>query len=241
MGSAVAGAPVRDVVFEPARVLLLLDDGRALAAPISWVGTTVAGWGEERRAGWVRTADGRGVNWPDAGQASEDGALNVWVLEQDALFEHALHELADCDWDVALLAPRSRSLVALWRLTADGYNGGLLQFLGNWGTAEVHAALGALAEIGATSTLLVLREFWGHLAPIAESDDVSTIDDVYAAISSADLSARIDELDERFWEAAEELISLVPRTFGPAPSAIEEHEAPEAPEADQAHEADSGA
>lgn len=219
MGAEVVGSQVRDVVFEAERVLLVLEDGRALAAPISWVGATVAGWDDARRASWVRTPDGRGVNWPDAGQTSEDGALNVWVLEQDALFESALDELRACDWDVSLLAPRTRSLVALWRLTADGYNGGLLQFLGNWGTAEMHAALGALAEIAATTTLLVLREFWELLGPIAESDDVSTMDEVYAAVVARDLSTGLDALDERFWDAAEELITLVPLAFGPARSA----------------------
>lgn len=100
----------------------------------------------------------------------------------------------------------------------------------------MHAALDALAEVGATSTLLVLREFWGHLEPIAESEGVSTIDEVFAAISSADLSARIDELDERFWDAAEELIVRVPIAFGPAPSALAEREAHGAHEGHGVHE-----
>ena len=147
-GHAVAGSPITDVIFEEKRVLLVLDDGRRLAAPLSWVGPKVLAMNAQKRSQWVATADGRGVNWPSAGQTSADGALNVWTLEQDALFEAALAELKAADWKIEQLGSRSRSraLVALWRLVADGYNGGLLQFLGNWGIAEMDAALAALAR-----------------------------------------------------------------------------------------------
>lgn len=218
MGAATAGSPVSDVIFEEKRILVLLTDGRSLAAPLSWAGPAVAEMNASERSNWVTTADGRGVNWPAAGQTSDDGAVNVWNLEQDALFEEALAELKDMDWKPEKLSPRSRSLVALWRLVADGYNGGLLQFLGNWGITEVHVALEALTETEATQTSEVLHEFWSVVGPIAESDAISTIDDVYQAISG-DLSTRLDELDERFWVAAEELTRRVPITYGPAASA----------------------
>ena len=219
MNEATAGAPVSDVIFEAKRILLLLEDGRLLAAPFSWVGPTVAAMSPADRLAWVRTPDGRGVNWPAAGQTSEDGALNVWSLEQDALFEEALAELSAAGGAPEGLSARSRSLVALWRLVADGFNGGLLQFLGNWGIDEVSAAQNALAEIDATSTADALREFWSVVGPIAESDEVSTMDDVYASISP-ELATRLDEIDERFWDAADELTTRVPRSYGPAASAV---------------------
>lgn len=211
------GSPVRDVVFEQERVLLVLEDGRSLAAPLGWVGA-VAGTGPEERARWVATADGRGVNWPDAMPARTDGVLNVWMLEQDALFEQALRDLAAVDGQADELSPRSRSLLALWRLTADGYNGGLLQFVGNWGFTEAEHAREALAAIGADATTGVLDEFLELVEPIAASGEVTTIDDVYRRIAELGLSDRVDEVDEAFWEAAEELITRVPRAFGPAPS-----------------------
>lgn len=216
MGSHVVGSPVREVAFDERRVLLMLEDGRALAAPLSWVGDKVAGWGDEERARWVRTEDGRGVNWPDAGHTSDDGAVNVWMLEQDALFEGALAELKARNWDASALTARDRSLVALWRLTADG----LLQVLGNWGVEEVRVALAALDEIGAVQTHEVVDEFWNRIGPIAESDAVSTIDDVYVIVTSEGLSAWLGEIDEKFWDVAEELVMRVPLAFGPAPSAI---------------------
>lgn len=217
-GQAVVGSPIADVIFEDKRVLLLLDDGRQLAAPLSWAGPKVVAMNARERSQWVATADRRGVNWPGAGQTSADGALHVWMLEQDALFEAALAELKALDWRTDQLPHRSRALVALWRLVADGYNGGLLQFLGNWGIAEMELVLAALAEIQASATLDVVTEFWRLVGPIARSDEVHSIDDVYRAVAGA-LSERIEELDEQFWEAAEELVKRVPAFFGPAPSA----------------------
>lgn len=219
MTKSVAGSPVVDVLFENRRILVVLEDGRALAAPLGWAGPTVAAMEATERAGWVRTDDGRGVNWPAAGQTSEDGVLNVWALEQDASFERALAELRAAEGDVSALSPQSRSLVALWRLVADGYNGGLMQFLGNWGIAEVHVALAGLTEIDATRTLAVIRDFWQLIGPISESDEVTAMDDVYAAVPDV-LSDRLNELDETFCDAATELTRLIPLAFGPAPSAI---------------------
>ena len=218
MNKAVTGSSIADVHFEEKRVLLVLEDGRQLAAPLSWVGPQVVAMDAQERAQWVTTADQRGVNWPSVGQSSAEGALNVWVLEQDALFEAALAELKAADWKVDQLDARSRALVALWRLVTDGYNGGLLQFLGNWGMAEMDAALAALADIKASATLDVVSAFWRLVGPIAQSDEVNTIDDVYRAVADG-LSEQIEALDEQFWEAAEELVKRVPEFFGPAPSA----------------------
>lgn len=198
--------------------MLVLADGRRLAAPLPWVGPKVVAMSPDERAKWVISASGCGVNWPAAGQASADGALDVWALEEDALYEGALAELREADGDVSALSPRTRSLVALWRLVADVNNGGFMQFLGNWGIAEVYAADAALMEAGADATLAVLRRFWADLGSIAEAEDVNTLNDVYARIDDA-VSERISDCDEDFWDTATELTRLVPLHYGPAPSA----------------------
>jgi len=82
----------------------------------------------------------------------------------------------------------------------------------------MEVALAALAEIQARATLDVVTEFWRLVGPIAQSEEVHSIDDVYRAVAGA-LSDQIEALDEQFWEAAEELVKRVPAVFGPAPSA----------------------
>jgi len=171
------------------------------------------------RATWQLTADGRGVNWPAAGQTSADGALSVWTLAQDALFEAALADLSAQNWDGAAVSARTRELVCLLRLVADGYNGALLQFLGNWGIAEVELALEVLPRIGAARTHASLIAFWDLVGPIAVSDDVNTVDDVHRALAH-DHDGQADVLDGEFWDAADELTVLVTQAYGPAPSAV---------------------
>lgn len=212
------GSAIADVEFAGEQIVLHLKDGRALAAPLAWAGSAVVAMNAADRAGWVRTEDGRGVNWPAAGQTSPEGKLNVWALEEDALYEDALAQLKAAAWDVSVLSPRSRALVALWRLVADGNNGGLVQFLGNWGGDEVRVALDALAAVGAARTLGIVREFWRELEPLTEREDVNTPEEFWAATRDSDLSDRLEALDESFWEASPELTRLVARHFGPAPS-----------------------
>ena len=106
----VPGSPVSEVRFTAERVLLTLQDGRTLAAPPSWVGPRVLELSDADRAAWTPTPDGRGVNWPAAGQDSADGALNVWTLEEDALYSAALDRLSAADWDATALDARREGL-----------------------------------------------------------------------------------------------------------------------------------
>ncbi|WP_378144090.1 DUF4375 domain-containing protein [Cnuibacter sp. UC19_7] len=213
------GPAITDVQFEGERILLRLRDGRTLSAPLSWAGPEVASMDDAARARWVCTDDGTGVNWPAVGHSSSEGVISAWALEEDALYEGALNDLRAAHRDVSLLTERSRLLVALWRLVADGCNGGLMQFLGNWGPDEVQVAIEALSVVGAVRTLAVVRAFWDAVAPLAESEAVNTWDGVWEAVENAGLSAHLDDLDAEFWEAAPELTRRVPLYFGPAPSA----------------------
>jgi hypothetical protein len=214
---AVDARRIVGVRFEEKRVLVELRDGRRLAAPLSWVGRAAA-LAERERAEWVVVADGLGVNWPAAGHTSDSGALEVWVLEQDALYERALAAAAAAAWDADALRPADRELLALWRLDADVYNGGFLQFLGNWGAAEVGHALGALRGIGASTAHDLISSAWDLVRPLAESEDVNSIDDLIRALGDEG-RARLDEIDEAYWEDPDGMPKRVSLHYGPAQSA----------------------
>lgn len=215
---AVAARRIVDVRFEETRVVLELQDGRRLAAPLSWASRAAALPKAEREA-WVLVADGLGVNWPAAGQTSATGALEVWVLEQDALYERALAAAKDAEWDADALTSDDRELLALWRLDADLNNGGFLQFLGNWGVAEVGHALRALEAIGALRSHALVTDAWNLVRPLAESDDVNSTDDLIRALGD-DGRSRLDEIDEAYWDDPDGMPRLVTLHYGPAPSAL---------------------
>lgn len=216
-------ARVVDVRFDPQRVLLELDDGRTLSAPLSWA-SRAAQLPESQQRRWVLVDHGRGVNWPALGQEDPEGALSLWTIEQDRLYEGALAVLQQADWDSGALSARDRELVALWRLEADVYNGGFLQFLGNWGQQDLAIARDAVQLIGAERTHTALIALQELLDPVIERDDVSTIDDVYRLIAAAaptDSAARFDELETELTDAMEqELMRCVVSAYGPAPSDV---------------------
>jgi len=214
---AVAARRIVDVRFEEKRVVLELHDGRRLATPLSWV-SRAAALPDEQRTAWVVVADGLGVNWPAAGQTSATGALEVWVLEQDALYERALAAAKAAEWNADALAPHDRELLALWRLDADVNNGGFLQFLGNWGVAEVAHALRGLDAIGARRSHELVSAAWNLVRPLVESDDVNSIDDLIRAPGEEGRS-RLDEIDEAYWDDPDGMPRLVSLHYGPAPSA----------------------
>jgi hypothetical protein len=212
------GAVVVDVAFEGDYVLLFLADGRALSAPIGWAGPAVAKMSADARPRWAVTPDGCGVFWPAVAPEPGDGVLDVWSLEQDALFEEALADLAARGHDTDAVDMRTRELVTLWRLLADGHNGGLMQFLGNWGDDEVHRARKALQKVGADATEAAVQEFWSIVAPVIERGGVASIDALYAAFSPEQVEA-LEGIDTQFWAVSGELSRLIPLAYGPARSA----------------------
>ncbi|MDR2294791.1 MAG: DUF4375 domain-containing protein [Microbacterium sp.] len=214
-------ARIVDVRFDAHRVLLQLDDGRTLGAPLSWA-SRAAQLPQSQQRRWVLVDHGRGVNWPALGQEDPEGALSLWTIEQDRLYEGALGVLQRAGWDTGTLSARDRELVALWRLEADVYNGGFLQFLGNWGQQDLAIARDAAGLIGARRTHRAVVSLQELLSPLIERDDVSSIDDVYRLIAAAappDPVSRFDELEAQLTEAMEqELMRCVVAAYGPAPT-----------------------
>ncbi|MCD2496790.1 MULTISPECIES: DUF4375 domain-containing protein [Microbacterium] len=214
-------ARIVDVRFDTRRVLVDLDDGRTLGAPLSWASRAAELPASQQRR-WVLVDHGRGVNWPALGQEEPEGALSLWIIEQDRLYEGALGVLQRAGWDAAALSARDRELVALWRLEADVYNGGFLQFLGNWGQQDLAIARDAAGLIGAQRTHRAVISLQELLGPLIEREDVTSIDDVHRLIAAAapsDPAARFEELEAELTEAMEqELVRCVVTAYGPAPS-----------------------
>ena len=54
----------------------------------------------------------------------------------------------DCDGDWSRLDPDEQEIAALWKLVADMYNGGFLQFFCNWGYECYWYAMRGIQRIG---------------------------------------------------------------------------------------------
>lgn len=160
----------------------------------------------EQRAAWRLVDDGLQLNWPALGRA---GGTGITVAAADLAWEQtseaALARLAQADWKLDALPARLQQIVALWRLEADGYNGGFLQFFCNWGEANCVIALQALQAIGAEATHAVVSEQRAMLDRLEGHPELKSYGDIPRLLSEAERARIGDELDSAFWEAAEEL------------------------------------
>lgn len=117
------------------------------------------------------------------------------------------------DWQLDKLTPHDQSIVALWRLEADGYNGGFLQFFCNWGDQTCTLALQALAAIGAHSSHAVVsqqRQLIGHLE---DHPQLEKLWDIVQLLSDEQHDVISGELDEQLWAAMEEVPGLAAGYF----------------------------
>lgn len=126
----------------------------------------------------------------------------------------------DAAWDAicALCLQRARAtgascqedaeVIALWRLQADGYNGGFIQFFCNWGEENCAVAMQALQRIGAEATLDIVRRQRSLLERFYGHPEVQGYWDIPRLMTEAELQLMEEQLDPAFWRAAEEIPAL---------------------------------
>ena len=64
----------------------------------------------------------------------------------------------DCNGDWSRLDPDEQEIAALWKLTADMYNGGFAQFFCNWGYDCYWYAMRGIKRIGDVKLLELLHK-----------------------------------------------------------------------------------
>lgn len=203
---------IRDLSLTDTHIVLTLANGRTLQEPIRRHIRLDKGSPAER-AQWQLVDDGHGVVWPALLAPSAEGMLNVRDLLWDAVYERALATLQAAGWQLDSLSPRDQELVALWRMEADINNGGFMQFLCNWGDPTCQLALGALKKIGAARTHAILADMRGLIDRFEESPELVQLNDIYGAMTE-DEQARLEELDEAFFEYPDNLARLGLACYG---------------------------
>ena len=198
---------ITHVRFEPDSLCLEWADGLVLSQPLTRYSRLQEASAQARDSVEV-LAQGTSVNWPELGVKVE--AVD-WIWEH--LCEAAMQRLHVLDWDLERLTPVDQSIVALWRLEADGYNGGFLQFFCNWGDQTCTLALQALAAIGAHESHAVVsrqRQLIGHLE---DHPQLETLWDIMQLLSDEQHELIGGELDEQLWRAMEQVPALAASYF----------------------------
>lgn len=197
--------PIIYVRFEAEALSIEWADGLILHQPLTRYSRLQEATPEARAGFEIQAAS---VSWP---------ALGVSVEAADWIWEHLCNEsmarLQALDWQLDKLTPYDQSIVALWRLEADGYNGGFLQFFCNWGDQTCTLALQALAAIGAHSSHAVVsqqRQLIGHLE---DHPQLEKLWDIVQLLSDEQHDVISGELDEQLWAAMEEVPGLAAGYF----------------------------
>lgn len=118
-------------------------------------------------------------------------------LAWDELQDQALKRLHAAGWELEAISLRDRQLVVLWRLQADYYNGGLMQFFANWGLPTFELAQQALTLIGLPAACQALRDLYAVFARLQDEPEEIALWDICSWLSEAD-NARIEALDDGF-------------------------------------------
>lgn len=193
---------IQGIHLDAQHVHMTLSDGRCLRQSLKRH-PRLAEADERQRAAWVLRMDGTAAHWPSLGSDGVTVEVFDWVWEE--ICEAAMDQLKVQDWKMDVLPLRTQRIVALWRLEADGYNGGFLQFFCNWGEANCRVALDALQEIGARATHDVVFRQKRMLDRLEDHPGLKSYDDIYRLLTPDEFGEIGDVLDHALCDAAMEI------------------------------------
>ncbi|MDR2284851.1 MAG: DMP19 family protein [Sphingobacterium sp.] len=109
------------------------------------------------------------------------------------------------NWDS--LTEQEQELAALWRLEADMYNGGFLQFFCNWGPVCFEHAIRALTKLGATECLSILERQCAIIMRLENNTEMKELWDIPKFLTEEELHEISDVLDLRYWDNQDDIMT----------------------------------
>jgi hypothetical protein len=135
---------------------------------------------------------------------SNSTVIDTW----EAVCFLCLERLKATGYKIECLPQDEAEVVALWRLEADGYNGGFIQFFCNWGEKNCATAINALRRIGATNTLNIVQKQRNMVDRFGEHPEMTGYWDIPKLMTDDEAKIIEEQLDPELWKAAEEIQNL---------------------------------
>ena len=104
--------------------------------------------------------------------------------------------------DLDKLSEEEREVVRIWRLEADMYNGGFIQFFCNWGYNNFIETQKVLKKIKALKSLDLITECEKIISKLKDDERIKTLWDIPKYLPeylTASENNRLNELDELYW------------------------------------------
>lgn len=106
------------------------------------------------------------------------------------------------------LSEKDQEIVRIWRLEADMYNGGFLQYFCNWGYENFEKTRQILTKLGAVQSLAIITEYEKTMAVVKNDERIKELWDIPKYLDeflSEEQQERLNELDELYWENPDDL------------------------------------
>ncbi|MBC9930506.1 DMP19 family protein [Chitinophaga qingshengii] len=106
------------------------------------------------------------------------------------------------------LSEKDQEVVRIWRLEADMYNGGFLQYFCNWGYENFEKTQQILSKLGAVQSLAIITEYEKSIAAVKNDERIKELWDIPKYLDEylpEEQQERLNELDELYWENPDDL------------------------------------
>lgn len=103
---------------------------------------------------------------------------------------------------------KEQEVVRIWRLEADMYNGGFIQYFCNWGYDNFLATRDILQRLNANKSLDIITECENLLALVIDDKRLTTLWDIPRYLGdylTPEQEARLEKLDQLYWENPDDI------------------------------------
>lgn len=133
--------------------------------------------------------------------------------QQRQEFENLSFEIVDrlfkeYDGQLDTMSAKEQEIVLIWRLEADMYNGGFIQYFCNWGYKNFENTQKVLEQLGAEKTLQIITECEKIISVLKDDNRIKELWDIPKYLQeylTEEQDARLNELDELYWENPDDL------------------------------------
>ncbi|MCE1175915.1 MAG: DMP19 family protein [Burkholderiales bacterium] len=202
---------IKNLTFDETHLNLELQDGALFRQSLKRH-AKLAQADAQTRTQWRLNEARDSIVWSNIDGREVSIDLYEWVWE--AICDHALENLQSHGWDVKKVSQKTYDIASIWRLEADGYNGGFLQFFCNWGEDNCQTALSALQDIGATATHQVLAAQRALIQRLEDAPEMTRLDELPALLTEQERDEIGERLDHALWDAMMEIPPLAVRYYG---------------------------
>ncbi|QSW90917.1 DUF4375 domain-containing protein [Flavobacterium endoglycinae] len=115
------------------------------------------------------------------------------------------------DGKIEAMPENERDVVLIWRLEADMYNGGFVQYFCNWGFNNFEDTQKVLAKINAKQSLNIITECEQIISVLQDDDRIEALWDIPKYLPeylSEEQDARLEELDEMYWKNLDDILLI---------------------------------